>query len=62
MERTHNHSSPNYDAGLETHPPRPLSTSDMVPYQGEQNVNARAGAGFFLAAAEIGREPASSHG
>jgi hypothetical protein len=62
MERTHNHSSPNYDTGLETNPPRPLSTSNMVPYQGEQNVNARAEAGFFLTAPEIGREPASSHG
>ena len=38
MERTHNHSSPNFDAGLETHPPRPLSTGDIVPYQGEQMV------------------------
>jgi hypothetical protein len=31
-------------------------------YRCEQNVNARADAGFFLAAAEIGSSSASSHG
>ena len=37
MERTHNQSSPNSDAGI-TYPPRPLSTRPMVPYQSEEKV------------------------
>jgi hypothetical protein len=44
MERTHNQPSPNSDAGP-TFPPRPLSTGAIVPYQGEENVNARAAPG-----------------
>lgn len=47
MERTHNQSSPNSDAGI-TYPPRPLSTRPIVPYQSEENVNGRAGAGWLL--------------
>jgi hypothetical protein len=31
-------------------------------YRGEQNVNARAAAGFFLTAPEIGGESVSSNG
>ena len=62
MERTHNHSSPNFHAGLETHPPRPLSTGDIVPYQGEQNVNARAEKRFFLVGRKSKRKPAPLHG
>lgn len=44
-ERTHNQLVPHSDAGITDTLPRLPSTEAMVPYQGEQNVNARAGAG-----------------
>jgi hypothetical protein len=41
MERTHNHPSPTPTRNR--YPPAPLSTRAILPYQGEENVNARAG-------------------
>jgi hypothetical protein len=45
-ERTHNQLVPHSDAGITVTLPRLPSTEAMVPYQGEQNVNACAGAGL----------------
>jgi hypothetical protein len=44
-ERTHNQLVPHSDAGITQYAPRPLPTESIVPYQSEQNVNARAAPG-----------------
>ncbi len=41
MERTHNHPSPTPTRNR--YPPAPLSTRAILPYQGEESVNAPAG-------------------
>jgi len=46
MERTHNQLVPDSTRYSNSKPPRPLSTEAMVPYQSEQNVNARFAPGW----------------